>query len=86
MNTIAFIVGGVLLALVVLAKLPGLEHLVRPLIDIVFSMVKVVAENSWSWTIWLMKMLLDSHLDLFRHLTMSAESIDPSVAMREKST
>jgi hypothetical protein len=85
MNTIAFILGGGLLVLVILAKLPGLEHLVRPLIDIVFSLLKVAAENSWSWTIWLMKLLLDSHLDLVRHLAMSAESIDPSVAMREGS-
>lgn len=85
MNTILFVAAGILLTLVVLAKIPGLEHTVRPLIDLVFSLIKVLAENIWSWSIWLFKVLWSSHMELFQHLIFKAETLDPSVAMREKS-
>lgn len=85
MNTITFIIAGVLLGLVVLAKIPGLEHLVRPIIDLVFSFIKFVGENCFSWAIWLFKLLWGSHLELIQHLMLAAEDIDPSVALRESS-
>lgn len=85
MNTILFVAAGILLTLVVLAKIPGLEHTVRPLIDLVFSLIKVLAENIWSWSIWLFKVLWSSHMELAQHLIFKAETLDPSVAMREKS-
>lgn len=85
MNTIVFVAAGALLALVVLAKIPGLEHLVKPLIDLVFSFIKVMGENMVSWSIWLFKLLWESHFELLQHLTLSAETIDPSTAFREKS-
>lgn len=84
MNTIAFIAAGILLTLVVLAKIPGLEHLVKPLIDLVFTFIKVMAENFTSWSIWLFKLLWQSHFELVQHLLLKAETIDPTVAMREK--
>ncbi len=85
MNTIAFIAAGTLLALVVLAKIPGLEHTVRPIIDLVFTALKAVLENLVSWAIWLFKLLLDAHVEVVRHLLLSAEAIDPSVALRAQS-
>lgn len=84
MNTLLFIAAGALLVLVVLAKIPGLEHLVKPVIDLVFSLIKVICENFWSWVIWLFKLLWSSHAELLQHLVLSAESIDPSVAIKEK--
>jgi len=83
MNTITFIAAGILLVLVVLAKIPGLEHLVKPLIDLVFTFIKVVAENFTSWSIWLFKLLWQSHFELAQHLIFKAETLDPSVVMRE---
>ncbi len=85
MNTIAFIAAGVLLALVILAKIPGLEHTVRPMIDLLFTAIKAILENMVSWGIWLFKLLWDAHMELMRHLLLSAESIDPSVAIKEQS-
>lgn len=82
MNTIAFIVAGGLIVLVILSKIPGLEHLVRPLIDIVFSLLKVMAENAFSWTIWLFKALLSSHVELARNLVLDKDQIDPSQKVR----
>lgn len=85
MNTIAFIAAGILLLLVVLAKIPGLEHTVRPMIDLVFTAIKAILENMVSWSIWLFKLLFDAHIEMLRHLTLSAADIDPSVEFKEKS-
>jgi hypothetical protein len=83
MNTILFVASGVVLLLVILAKIPGLEHTVRPMIDLVFSAIKFCAENMVSWSIWLFKVLTGAHSEVFRHLLFSAEALDPSVEMRE---
>jgi hypothetical protein len=85
MNTILFISGGVVVLLVILAKIPGLEHTVRPIIDLVFSAIKFCAENIVSWSIWLFKVLTGAHSEVLRHLLFSAESLDPSLEMRESS-
>ncbi len=84
MSTLAFIAAGAVLLLIVLAKIPGLEHTVRPLIDLVFSGIKFVAENSLSWGIWLFKLLFSSHLELLKHLLSPAEKLDPTVALEAK--
>lgn len=84
MNTIAFIAAGVLLGLVILSKIPGLEHLVRPIIDIVFSLLRVLVENAYSWFIWISKRLLSAHVELFRNLVLPPEDLDPSQAVRNK--
>lgn len=85
MNTIAFIAAGIILGLVILAKIPGLEHTVRPAIDLVFTAIKAVLENAVSWTIWLTKLLLAAHSEVIRHLLFSAESLDPSHEIRKQS-
>lgn len=85
MNTIAFILSGAVLLLVVLAKIPGLEHTVRPMVDLLFSGIKFVAENSVSWTIWLVKLLLSSHIEVFQHLSLPVEKLDPTASFEAKS-
>lgn len=84
MNTIAFIAASILLSLVVLAKIPGLEHTVRPVIDLVFTGIKAVLENLISWSIWLFKLLMASHIEVFKHLVLSAEALDPSHEIRKQ--
>ena len=83
MNTIAFIAALSILGLVVLAKIPGLEHTVRPAIDLVFSGIKVIFENAGSWTIWLLKVLIGAHVEVIKHLALPAESLDPSYEVRK---
>lgn len=85
MNTIAFVIAGVIIALVILAKIPGLEHTVRPMIDLVFTAIKAILENLVSWGIWMFKLLWDAHMELLKHLMLSPESIDPSVAIKKQS-
>lgn len=83
MNTILFFASGAVLLLVILAKIPGLEHTVRPMIDLVFSAIKFLAENVVSWSIWLFKVLYSAHMEIFRHLVLSGEALDPTAEMRE---
>lgn len=85
MNTIAFVTAGVILVLILLAKIPGLEHTVRPFIDLLFTALKAVLENAISWSIWVFKLLLASHVEVGRHLIFSAEALDPSVEIRKNS-
>lgn len=84
MNTIAFILAGVILCLVIMSKIPGMEYLVKPIIDLLFGLLKVIAENIYSWTVWLVKALMSSHLEVFRNLIQKAEDIDPSQVMRNQ--
>jgi hypothetical protein len=84
MNTLAFFAAASVLVLIVLAKIPGLEHLVRPVIDLIFTGVKVVAENLASWVIWLLKALWGAHAELVQHLIFSAETLDPSIEMKKR--
>ena len=84
MNTIAFVAAAIVLGLIVLAKIPGLEHTVRPTIDLVFTGFKVIVENLFSWSIWLFKLLWGAHLEIVQHLCLAPEQIDPSVEMKKK--
>lgn len=83
MNTIIFIVSGGLIAIIVAAKIPGLEHTVRPIVALVFTAITAVLENFVSWSIWLFKVLWGAHVEMVRHLVLSAEAIDPSIPVRE---
>lgn len=83
MNTIALIAAIVVLGLVVLAKLPGLEHLVRPIIDLIFTGVKVIAEGAFGWTVYMTKALWSSHVELIMHLMLAPAQLDPTFAIRE---
>lgn len=85
MNTIVVVVSAAILLLVVLAKIPGLEHTVRPLIDLFFTLLKTMVENLFAWTIWTFKLLWSAHLDLFFNLMNSAETVDPTLEMKNKS-
>jgi hypothetical protein len=84
MSTIFFCVACVVLALVVMSKLPGLEHFVKPIVGMLFTLLQAVFENSWAWFMYLFKTLWYSHLDLLKHLTMSEDAIDPSVKMKKE--
>lgn len=84
MNTIAFVVAGCLIVLVIMAKIPGLDYLIRPVIELVFSFLKLILEHFWSWTIWLLKALTAAHIEIFRNLTKPAEELDPSQVVRNK--
>ena len=84
MSTVAFIFACVILGIIIISKIPGLEHFVKPLIDLLFSFLKVVFENGFAWMIFLFKTLTFSHIDLLRNLFLEAKDLDPSVVMEDR--
>lgn len=84
MSSIIFIFACVILVLVVMAKIPGLEHMVRPSIDLIFTFIKMLAENSVSWLIWVFKNMMKSHVELINHLIKPAEDLDPLYAVKKR--
>ena len=83
MNTIILVLSALVLGLVVMAKIPGLEHMVRPVIDILFTLLKLFFANASSWAIWLFKTLWRSHIELIKHLLLKDEAIDPLAIVRK---
>lgn len=78
MSTIVFIFACFIVVLIIASKIPGVEHLVRPVIDLVFYFIQAIAENGGAWIIWFVKSLLKAHQVLFINLTQDAEEIDPT--------
>ncbi len=84
MSLILFIVGGLLLALVILSRIPGMDHIVRPTIGMIFKALEALLENGLIWVITGVKILLFAHLELIKHLIYPASKLDPTYAVREK--
>lgn len=83
MNTLGFLLACAVLVLIAISKLPGLEHLVRPTIDLLFKGLQAVIESSVSWSIWAAKAMLGAHIEVAKHLVLSEEALDPSAAVRD---
>jgi hypothetical protein len=85
MSTILFILACVVLVVIVMSRIPGLEHFVKPIVGLLFTVLQAVLENAWAWGMYLFKTLWYSHLDLFKHMLLSEDTIDPSVRMKKES-
>lgn len=84
MSTFIFLGACLVLVIVVMSRIPGVEHFVKPIIDLLFTGLKLFLENVMAWTIFIFKNLWFSHLDLFRNLVFSADTIDPTVGLKEQ--
>lgn len=83
MNEILVWLSVFVFGIIILSKIPGLEHFVKPIIDLLFTGLKFGIENSANWFIWLFKLLLGSHIELFKHFTLSNDALDISAAVRK---
>ena len=84
MSTILIGILGSLLAIIILSRIPGLEHLVKPTIDHLMRLGKFLVENAFAWVIWFIKYVLNAHLDLLKNLYTPATELDPSLEMKSK--
>jgi len=84
MSTIIFAIACGVLIIIVISRIPGLEHFVKPLIDALFTLLRSAVENFWAWGIYLVKTLLQSHLEVTRHLLLDEDAIDPTAKMRKE--
>ena len=78
------IIAGAAIALFVLSKIPGLEHLVKPLVGALFKLLEAVVGLLWSWAIYAGKALFQAHLTFIKHLIFPASAIDPTDSMRRE--
>lgn len=68
----------------VLSKIPGLEHLVKPLFGALFKLGEALVTMLWSWVVYALKALLEAHLTFLKHLMLPAGAIDPTSDMRRE--
>lgn len=85
MNLFLIIFGLCILTLAVMSKIPGLEHLVKPIVDIFFKLVQVAFENVFAWIIFVLKGAFFCHISLFQNLIKDANELDPTVEIEEQS-
>ena len=86
MSTLLFIIACGVLVLVVMSHLPGLEHFVKPIIGLAFTLLQAVIVNGFSWAFFLVKAVWFSHLDLLKNLIFSAEALDPTIEIRNNAS
>ena len=88
MSTLIFygslFVGAIILISFIASRIPGLEHVWKPIIGLIFTAVEAALTNLWAWSIFVIKTLLFSHIDLVKHLVLSSEQIDPSHGLKEE--
>lgn len=85
--TILFVLGGIgALGLFLLARVPGIEHLIKPVIQILIDLLKLAAGNAATWSIYFGRGIWNAHTDVLRHLTHSAEAIDPTMRYEQQET
>lgn len=82
MSTILFILAVVVLVIVIMSHLPGLEHFVKPIINILFTLLQTIAVAGFDWAFFVVKAVWFSHLDLIKNLLSSAETLDPTLAIK----
>lgn len=84
MSTIAIILVAALIAIAVISKLPGLDQLSKPLIDLLVAGIKAGTAAFASWLVYMSKLIWDAHLVIAEHLVKSADELDPSLKVRNK--
>ena len=72
------------IALFVLSKIPGLEHLVKPLVGTIFKLLEAVGGLLLSWLVHASKALIRAHVTLIKHLILPASAIDPTDSLRRE--
>jgi hypothetical protein len=82
MSTIFFIAAIVVLIVVIMAHLPGLEHFVKPIINILFTLLQAIAVNGFEWAFFVVKAVWFSHLDFLKNLMYSADELDPTLQIK----
>lgn len=78
------ILAAVVIGAFVLSKIPGIEHLVKPLFGSLFKIAEAIVTMLWSWAVYALKALLEAHITFLKHLMLPARVIDPTSDMRRE--
>jgi multisubunit Na+/H+ antiporter MnhE subunit len=74
----------VIVALAILDAVPGVNLIVRPVLQGLFKLLGLVFGSLGAWVLWLAKAIWRAHADVINHLTHSRLDIDPRERMEAK--
>ena len=83
MSTLVLYFGIALAVLIVLDLIPGVRHLMSPVVRAVASLLGIFFGSAAAWLAWTVKTLFQDHVTLLRHLISRRAQIDPSEAMHD---
>lgn len=78
MSTILIYAAVAIFALIILDKIPGLKHLIKPVIDLITFLFTTFFGNIGAWLMWVGKTMGRSHYVLSVHLVKSRNDLDPT--------
>ena len=78
MGTIFFFIGLGAGLLVILAHIPGIKHIVKPVIESFWDFLMFLVSESHAWIVFVVKIIWRSHVVLIKNLTQPKEKIDPT--------
>jgi hypothetical protein len=84
MSPLFFNAAVVVLVIVVMSHIPGLDHFVKPIIGLLFTLLQAIMVNGFDWLFFVVKAVWFSHLDLLKNLIYSAESLDPTIQIKSQ--
>ncbi|QHS08988.1 hypothetical protein [Sinimarinibacterium sp. NLF-5-8] len=78
MSSLILYFSGFIIAIIVLDKIPGVRHLISPIINAITSLAGLIAGSGTGWIAWMIKTFFMDHYVLARHLTSKRADLDPS--------
>jgi hypothetical protein len=67
-----------IVALMLLDKIPGLKHLIKPVIDSLSFIFTTFFGSLGAWMLWFVKMIGTTHYILVLHMAKNRDSLDPT--------
>lgn len=78
MTTVLLYIGGFLVLVVLLDMIPGVRHLISPLLSGLAAGINFTVGSIAGWSTWFVKTLFQDHALFLRHLTHTRAQVDPS--------
>lgn len=82
MSTFILAAAAFIILLVILSRIPGVEHLVKPLVSGVTWVFSTFMGGVGGWLLWGVKITFRSHASLLMHLFTKRIELDPAERIR----
>lgn len=83
MSTFILLAAAFIILLIILSRIPGVEHLVKPLVNGVTWVFSTFMGGFGSWLLWGIKTAVRSHTSFFMHMFSRRVSVDPAEKIRQ---
>jgi hypothetical protein len=78
MSTFILLTAAFIILLIILSRIPGVEHLVKPLVGGVTWVFSTFMGGVGGWLLWGIKTTIRSHASLLTHLFTPRMGLDPA--------